>query len=540
MKEMKDTYRYDRYHMPYQESRWAEPEEIMADTTAIVLDQTPYETAGIPLLCDGRVAYVDHQDNHTLLLGATGSKKSRLFVMPMIHMMAHAGESYVVTDPKGELYEQTAGTARENGFQVVAVNFRDFLHSHQWNPLKLPYELYQEGKKDEAVGLLNDLISSICADTAKRTADIYWVQQASSLALALLLILFETGKPEEIHMGSFVRLCGEYGKPAEENKLYELYEYVDPASVAGMNLEGVLISAEKTKDSIMSSLHAMIRIFVLQKNLITMMSKSDFCMQDIGREKTAVYVIIPDEKRTYHFLGTLFIKQCYETMIREAQKNPGMRLERRLNFVLDEFANLPAIPDMEAMITAARSRNMRFFLVIQSMHQLNQLYGENARTITSNCENWIYLNSKEFEHLTEISNLCGRIYTRTGTERPLISPSQLLHLSKKKGEALILAGRNYPILTRMPDISAYAFPVYEAPELPCQRQERLAMFPLERLLQELHGGVRSRLFFEEENDSESGEDGFLKKDLEPELSEEIYLDLTREQIANMIGRLRDE
>ncbi len=531
MKDIKDTYRYDRYHTPYQESRWAEPEEIMADTTALVLDQMPYETAGIPLLCDGKVAYVDHQDNHTLLLGATGSKKSRLFVMPMIHMMAHAGESYVVTDPKGELYEQTAGTARENGFQVVAVNFRDFLHSHQWNPLKLPYELYQEGKKDEAVGLLNDLISSICADAAKRTADIYWVQQASSLALALLLILFETGKPEEIHMGSFVKMCGEYGKPVEENKLYELYEYVDPASVAGMNLEGVLISAEKTKDSIMSSLHAMIRIFVLQKNLISMMSKSDFRIQDIGREKTAVYVIIPDEKRTYHFLATLFIKQCYETMIMEAQKNPGMRLERRLNFVLDEFANLPAIPDMEAMITAARSRNMRFFLVIQSMHQLNQLYGENARTITSNCENWIYLNSKEFEHLTEISNLCGAIYTSAGEKRPLISPSELLHLSKKKGEALILAGRNYPILTRMPDISEYAFPVYEAPKLPDQKTDRLAMFSLERLLSELHSGKRACLFAGEES---------CPEDPDPELSEEAYMILAQEQIKKLIGRLRDE
>ena len=121
MKDIRETYRYERYQAPYEESRWAEPEEIMADTVPVEIDKPPYQTAGIPLLSDGRVAYVDHLDHHTLLFGATGSKKSRLFVMPMIQMMANAGESYVVTDPKGELYQQTAGTAKANGFSTLTV-----------------------------------------------------------------------------------------------------------------------------------------------------------------------------------------------------------------------------------------------------------------------------------------------------------------------------------------------------------------------------------------------------------------------------------
>ena len=300
-------------------------------------------------------------------------------------------------------------------------------------------------------------------------------------------------------MGSFVKMCGEYGKPINSNKLYEIASYINPESIAGMNLAGVIISAEKTKDSIMSSLHAMIRIFAIQKKLITMMAGNDFDMRAIGREKTAVYVMIPDEKSTYHFLATLFIKQCYETMIQEAQLTPDIRLSRRVNFVLDEFANIPAIPDMDAMITAARSRNMRFFLVVQSFHQLEKLYGENARTLTSNCENWIYLNSKEFDHLTEISNLCGNVYTTGGQIRPLIAPSQLLHLSKKKGEALILAARHYPLLTEMPDISDYAFAYAKAPELPENGEKvHVAMFDLNMLASELESGMQEELFYEEE------------------------------------------
>lgn len=212
-------------------------------------------------------------------------------------------------------------------------------------------------------------------------------------------------------------------------------------------------------------------------------------------------MIIPDEKSTYHFLATLFIKQCYETMIQEAQLMPDIQLPRRVNFVLDEFANIPAIPDMDAMITAARSRNMRFFLVVQSFHQLEKLYGENARTLTSNCENWIYLNSKEFDHLTEISNLCGNVYTTGGQTRPLIAPSQLLHLSKKKGEALILAARHYPLLTEMPDISEYAFPYAPAPAFPENGEKiRVPMFDLGMLARELESGMRDELFYEEEEE----------------------------------------
>lgn len=526
MKDFRETYRYDRFYETYQESRWAEPEELMQDLVQIDIEKPPYQTAGLPIISNGRTVYVDAQDHHSLIFGATGSKKSRLFIMPMIQMMANAGESYIVTDPKGELYQQTAGMAKSNGFHVVVVNFRDFLYSHRWNPLQIPYELYKEGKKDEAVGMLNDLLNSISADSMKNTKDIYWIQQANSLALALILILFETGKPEEINMGSFVKMCGEYGKPIENNLLYQIYEYVSPDSVAGMNLSGVMISAEKTKDSIMSSLHAMIRIFILQEKLISMMGTNDFDLRNIGREKTAVYIIIPDEKSTYHFLATMFIKQCYEILIQEAQKMDNIQLPRRVNFVLDEFANIPAIPEMDAMITAARSRNIRFFLVIQSFHQLKKIYGDNAGTLTSNCENWVYLNSKEFAQLEEISKLCGNFTTSDGMIRPLIAPSQLLHLSKKRGEALILAARHYPILTEMPDISQYMFPFREAPEFPYRTSEETVFFSMERLLDELVSG-RWGVLFAKKNQ---------KKDLIQEMMQTDSSDL-KGQVMNQLEEL---
>jgi type IV secretion system protein VirD4 len=187
-----------------------------------------------------------------------------------------------------------------------------------------------------------------------------------------------------------------------------------------------------------------------------MLSGNTVDISTFGKKKTAVYLIIPDEKSTYHPLITCFIKQAYEVLIEEAQKEDTRTLPTRVNFVLDEFCNMPKIPDMPSMISAARSRNMRYFLVVQSLHQLKGCYGEDADTIKGNCDNWVFLTSKEKDLLQEISDLCGTV-TDPGanTKRPLISISELQRLDKQKGEALIMHARQYPIITEIADIDDY-------------------------------------------------------------------------------------
>lgn len=186
-----------------------------------------------------------------------------------------------------------------------------------------------------------------------------------------------------------------------------------------------------------------------------MLTGNTFDISNFGHKKTAVYIIVPDEKTTYHFLVTTFIKQVYEILIGEAQKTRDRTLPVRVNFVLDEFCNIPKIPDMLSMISAARSRNMRFYLVVQGLHQLRSRYGEDAETIKGNCENWVFLTSKELSLLNEISELCGSVYTSDNRYRRLISVSELQRLDKEKGEALIMHSRQYPIITEIADIDMY-------------------------------------------------------------------------------------
>ncbi len=165
-----------------------------------------------------------------------------------------------------------------------------------------------------------------------------------------------------------------------------------------------------------------------------------------------------DEKSTYHPLVSAFIKQCYEVLISSAHKNDSGRLKIRTNFVLDEFANLPPITDMSNMATAARSRNIRLNLIIQSAEQLSAQYGkETAEVIKGNCSNWFYLTSKELSLLRDLSELCGKTERIVGLkgiqEEPLVSVSQLQRY--KLGEVLIRKDRSHPYKTNLPDISEY-------------------------------------------------------------------------------------
>ena len=197
---------------------------------------------------------------------------------------------------------------------------------------------------------------------------------------------------------------------------------------------------------------------LLSDELIEFLSHDDFDLKESIKGKTAIYLVIPDENTSYHFVVSLFISQLYEMLIREAQSRPERALEHRMNFMIDEFANIPKITNMVPMITAARSRNIRFYLVLQGLAQINMKYGDETEVLFGNCNNWIYLYSKESDLLKQLSFLCGEIIYENGTRVPLISEFELQHMNKEKGEALVLAGRSLPFITQLRDIDDYVFP----------------------------------------------------------------------------------
>lgn len=450
MTEKRYKHKYSRF-IPENpdESRWADDNEIKDTNTLIDIEKGDFSAAGLPLISDGKMVYVNTKDEHCLIFGSTGSKKTRTCVLPMVGLMIEAGESVVCTDPKGEIYAHTCEYAKQHGYNIVVLNFRDFSDGDGYNPLSQIYEAYHDDRQDEAMEQIDDFISAISADERASSSDPFWHKSASLLGGAHMQLLMEIASKNEANISSFTHIC------LEDNyeMIRELSGRMRRDSIAGMNYRCIYGEPEKTRQSTQATLTGMVQPFLSNVRLQNMMSETTFDMAEIGKKKTIVYIILSDEKSTYYFLVSLFIKQLYEKLIHEAQKEENGMLPIRVNYLLDEFGSIPRITGFESAITAARSRNIRYYLIVQSMAQLNDKYGNTgAEIIKGNCTDWVFLTSKELPLLNEISELCG---IRHG--RPLISTSELQRLKKgsEYTECLILNGRNYPYLAELCDIDLY-------------------------------------------------------------------------------------
>ena len=433
-------------------SRWAKEKEMKSDKGVEIVDPLAQETtvAGIPLVNDGKRLWVDNGEYHNLVIGSTGSGKSQTIVEPMVELLIKKGESMIITDPKGELYKAASVYMKERGYNVVVLNFREPQNGNAWNPLTLPYQYYRDGNFDKATELLDDVALNILYDPNNKSGDPFWEKSAADYFSGLSLGLFEDAKEREINLNSinYMSTVGEE-KFAASNYIKEYFTLKGEASNAYVFASNTINSPTETKGGILSVFRQKIRLFASRENLSEMLAYSDFDMRKIGKEKTAVFIIIHDEKTTYHGLATIFIKQCYETLIDVAQQNGG-KLPYRTNFILDEFANMPPLKDVTTMVTAARSRAIRFTFIIQNFAQLKSVYGnEDAETIKGNCGNLVYLISTELAALEEISKMCGEVKSdekdKTAST-PLVTVTDLQKL--KLFEAIIIRWRLAPFKTK--------------------------------------------------------------------------------------------
>jgi len=422
-----------------------------------------YQKSGVPLKYENNSVYTDNSDSHTLIFGNTGSKKTRNFCIPTVYTMGMAGESMVISDPKGEIYRYTSGYLKEQGYSIRVFNLRNPEHGSKWNPLMLPYRYYKNGDQDKAIELISDFCMQV-KNQVHDENDLFWENQAMDLLMGLILILFEVESDEnKIHMESVQRIRIHIGVESDSsdyssNVFWKMLDTFPERSLIRLKLASVsnLRRVEKTLNCVISTFDSMVRSFLLNKKLMSMMDSSEFDFETIAKEKTALYLITPDEKTTFHFLVSVFVKQCYEVFIDYAQKCPGGVLPIRINYILDEFSNFPQIADMPAMISAARSRNIRFVLVVQSKQQLESGYGQSSETIKSNCKTWIYLTCRELSLLREISELCGTIDIND-RERPVLSITQLqqLIIGWEDSQALIMRSGISPYLTWVKDFVVY-------------------------------------------------------------------------------------
>ena len=470
-------------------SRWAKPDEIKKQLVEI--DPKAYKTngAGIAVINDGKKIWVDNGEAHNIIVGATGSGKTQIVVFPLVYSLAKHDESMIITDPKGEIYETTANMLKERGYNIVILNFRNPQNGNAWNPMNLPYTLYKEGNTDKAIELLDDLALNILYEEKQGGSDPFWERTAADYFTGLALGLFEDAKEEQINLNSInlMSSMGEerFGGP-NNNYAKEYFNSKDPSKPAYINASGTVYAPEDTKGGVLSTFKQKIKLFSSRENLSEMLSYNNFDMKEIGKQKTAVFMIVQDEKKTLHPLATIFIKQCYETLIDVAQENGG-KLPHRTNFILDEFANMPKLKDATTMVTAARSRLIRFNFIIQNYAQLTQVYGkEEAETIKGNC-NIMYLISNELQALEEISKMCGEVKSKEKDKTastPLVTVSDLQRLSQF--EIITLRLRTMPFKTKLtPNFKMDWGKTYPKATYPARQKKEVQLFDIKEYVKNM-------------------------------------------------------
>lgn len=439
------------------------------------------DNVGVPIRAEliGNKLHVNmYKAIHTLVIGTTGAGKTTQFVDPTMQILAetHAKPCLVITDPKGEIYDNHSEKLRKNGYRVMVFDLKEPFQSTRWNPLTRAYELNERAMnlnrevkvhhnddprdfslkcvsqvyygewyefdgyafadiqtlqshqaslkqilKTEAFEDLKDIASVLCPIQSNN--DPIWERGAKDLVLGTMLAMLEDSENPDLGMTkdkfNFYNLSKILNLKDSDgaNSLKSLQDYFkgrDQLSQAVQLANQVITNAEKTTKSYMGIVTDRMGLFS-DMGICFATSTNEMDLKTFADQPTAIFIKIPDEKTTRHPIATMFVSQLYKILVDVANKRGGA-LPREVYFILDEFGNMPKIENFETIITVARSRRIYFTLILQSYAQLTIKYGQDiSATVKDNCNIHIFIASNDQNTLEEFSKRCGNISVETET-----------------------------------------------------------------------------------------------------------------------------
>ena len=365
------------------------------------------------------------RNKNILVIGGSGSGKTRFFVKPSI-MQMHS--SYVITDPKGQLLTETgkmllhgAPKLDENGkpvrdgrgkiiyepYRIKVLNTINFSKSMKYNPLA-----YVCSEKD-ILKLVNVIIANTKGDGEKSSED-FWVKAERLLYCALIGYIWYEAEPEERNFITLLDLLNAC-EAREDDETYKspvdiLFDDLakkQPEHFAVKQYVKFKMAAGKTLKSILVSCGARLAPFDI-KELRDIMTEDELELDTMGDRKTALFLIMSDTDTTFNFVIAMLQSQLFNLLCDKADDFYNGRLPVHVRCLLDEFANVGQIPNFDKLIATIRSREISASIILQSQSQLKSIYKDAADTIVGNCDSTLFLGGKEKGTLKEISELLGK------------------------------------------------------------------------------------------------------------------------------------
>lgn len=423
-----------------------------------------------------KIYYID-TDTHSLIVGATRSGKTRCLVLQTIALLGAAGESIVVTDVKGELLDYIRPYLEELDYDVKVIDYDEPLYSDLWNYLQVIIDYVDADDLPAAIDATWDLTSQLVGEA--KGEKIWNDGEASMIAAGIMAVVWDNrfgNKKKYRNLANVYYFLVNMCKPVGRILPLQVYVSKLPENHPAKVLLGVSdVAPSKTRGSFYTSALMTLKLFT-NPYIANMSTASSFNPADLGKKKMALFIVLPDDRLTYHQLATLLVSQTNTILSKEAKRQGG-RLQNRVNFMCEELGNFSKIEGFTQMLTVDGGKGIRFNLFIQDFAQIEKVYEKTGlRTIRSNCETWIYLQSDDPETLKEISDKLDKYTTKswstsanqnsgkttvssTGSSNNLVGRELLTpgEVKKIKRPYLLVTSRNDPAMMTCPDLSQWQF-----------------------------------------------------------------------------------
>ena len=349
------------------------------------------------------------RNKNVLVIGGSGSGKTRFFVKPNLMQCVSKDypTSFVITDPKGSLIGEVGQLLVRCGYRVKVLNTINFSKSMRYNPFR-----YIHSEKD-ILKLVNTLICNTKGEGEKSAED-FWIKSERLLYSALIGYIWYEAPDDEMNFTTLLEMINaseareddpEFQSPVDQ--MFERLEEKDPEHFAVRQYRKFLLSAGKTRSSILISCGARLAPFDIRE-VRELMEDDELELDTIGDKKTALFLIMSDTDTTFNFILAMVQSQLINLLCDRADDKYGGRLPVHVRLILDEFANIGQIPNFDKLIATIRSREISASIILQSQSQLKTIYKDAADTITGNCDCTLFLGGKEKSTLKEISEVLGK------------------------------------------------------------------------------------------------------------------------------------
>ena len=392
-----------RKGVEYGSARWGTAEDIKPYTDP-VFQNNVLLTQTERLTMNSRPKQPKYARNKNILvIGGSGSGKTRFFVKPNL-MQMHS--SYVVTDPKGTVLIECGKLLQRGGYRIKVLNTINFKKSMKYNPFA-----YLRSEKD-ILKLVNTLIANTKGDGEKAGED-FWVKSERLFYCALIGYIWYEAPEEEKNFTTLLEMINaseareddpEFQSPVDQ--MFERLEEKDPEHFAVRQYRKFLLSAGKTRSSILISCGARLAPFDIRE-VRELMEDDELELDTIGDEKTALFLIMSDTDTTFNFILAMVQSQLINLLCDRADDKYGGRLPVHVRMILDEFANIGQIPNFDKLIATIRSREISASIILQSQSQLKAIYKDAAEIISDNCDCTLFLSGRG-KNAKEISDVLGK------------------------------------------------------------------------------------------------------------------------------------